>query len=134
MKTVLIVDDEPEIKSLVALCLDRLGVEVQQATGLSGALEIARANDVGIVLLDLALGTEDGLEILPQLRQEPKLSGVPVVVFSAHDSRRREALDHGVDSFLRRPFASADLQATVELYVGHESPEVTSRRSRPASS
>ena len=121
MKTVLIVDDEPDIKSLVALCLDQLDVDVAQAPGLSGALEIARANDVGLVLLDLALGTEDGLEILPHLREEPKLSGVPVVVFSAHDSRRREALDHGVESFLRRPFASADLQATVELYVGHES-------------
>ncbi|MGH9091067.1 MAG: response regulator [Acidimicrobiales bacterium] len=118
MKTVLIVDDEPDIRALVALCLDHLRVEVLQAAGLTGALNIARANDVGLVLLDLALGSEDGLEILPELRREPRLSGAPVVAFSAHDSRRREALDHGMDSFLKRPFTSAELRSTVELYLG----------------
>jgi two-component system, NarL family, sensor histidine kinase BarA len=117
VRRVLIVDDEPEIASLVALCLDPLGVEVVQASGLSSALRIARQGDIGLVLLDLALGAEDGLEILPRLRDEPNLSGVPVVAFTAHDSRRREAIDSGVDSFLPRPFASADLQSTVELYL-----------------
>ena len=117
MKRVLIVDDEPDIASLVALCLDPLGIDVVQAHGLSSALRIAREDDIGLVLLDLALGDEDGLDILPQLRDEPSLSGVPVVAFSAHDSRRREALDSGVVSFLPRPFASADLQSTVELYL-----------------
>jgi DNA-binding response OmpR family regulator len=117
VKRVLIVDDEPAIASLVALCLDPLGVRVVQASGLLGALQIAQEEDIGLVLLDLALGDEDGLEILPRLRDEPGLSGVPVVAFTAHDSRRREAIDSGVDSFLPRPFASADLQSTVELYL-----------------
>jgi two-component system, OmpR family, alkaline phosphatase synthesis response regulator PhoP len=117
VKRVLIVDDEPDIGSLVALCLDPLGIDVVQASGLSGALRIAREDDIGLVLLDLALGDEDGLDILPQLRGEPGLFGVPVVAFTAHDSRRREALDCGIDSFLPRPFASADLQSTVGLYL-----------------
>ena len=67
-----------------------------------------------MVLLDLALGDEDGLDILPYLRADPSLSGIPVVAFTAHDSRRREALASGVDSFLGRPFAAAQLRATVE--------------------
>jgi DNA-binding response OmpR family regulator len=117
VKRVLIVDDEPDMASLVALCLDPLGVDVVQASGLSSALRIVQAHDIGLVLLDLALGDEDGLEILPRLRDEPGLSGVPVVAFTAHDSRRREAFDSGVDSFLARPFASIDLQTTVELYL-----------------
>jgi DNA-binding response OmpR family regulator len=117
VKRVLIVDDEPEIGSLVALCLDPLGIQVVQANGLLSALRIAQEDDIGLVLLDLALGDEDGLEILPRLRDEPGLSGVPVVAFTAHDSRRREAIDSGVDSFLPRPFASADLQLTVEMYL-----------------
>jgi DNA-binding response OmpR family regulator len=117
VRRVLIVDDEPDMASLVALCLDPLGVSVVQATGLSSALSVARQDDIGLVLLDLALGDEDGLEILPQLRDEPRLSGVAVVAFTAHDSRRQEALESGVDSFLPRPFASADLQSTVELFL-----------------
>lgn len=70
------------------------------------------------MLLDLALGAEDGLEMLPQLREEPRLSGVRIVAFSNHDSRRREALERGVDGFLKRPFTCAELQSTVELCLG----------------
>lgn len=118
MKRVLIVDDEPGIGPLVSLCLDPLGVEVVVANGLDDALDAAREGSIGLVLLDLALGYEDGLDILPRLKEEPSLRGVPVVAFSAHDSRRQEALQQGVDSFLARPFASADLQDTVVRYIG----------------
>jgi DNA-binding response OmpR family regulator len=116
-KRVLMVDDEPGIGPLVSLCLDPLGIEVVLVSGLEDALDAARGGGVGLVLLDLALGYEDGLEILPHLRAEPNLHGVPVVAFSAHDSRRAEALERGVDSFLRRPFASAELRSTVERYL-----------------
>jgi DNA-binding response OmpR family regulator len=111
------VDDEPGIGPLVEMCLEGLGVEVAVASGLEDALSIARDGGVGLVLLDIALGNEDGIEILPRLRSEPTLEGVPVVAFSAHDSRKVEALEHGADSFLSRPFSSADLQATVARYL-----------------
>jgi CheY-like chemotaxis protein len=117
VRRVLVVDDEPEIALLVALCLAPIGVDVVPATGLESALDAAREDPVALVLLDLALGEEDGLEILPQLQADPSLSGVPIVAFSAHDSRRREALACGVKSFVGRPFASAELCSTVELYL-----------------
>jgi len=117
VKRVLMVDDDPGIGPLVSLCLDPLGVEVVTAKGLADALVLARQKEFALVLLDLALGVEDGLEILPRLRAEPSLRNVPVVAFSAHDSRRQEALQQGVDSFIARPFSSADLQETVARYV-----------------
>jgi DNA-binding response OmpR family regulator len=92
-------------------------VEVVHAKDLAAALDMARGVDVGLVLLDLALENEDGLEILPHLRDEPSLKDVPVIAFTAHDSRRREALDRGVDSFLVRPFSSGDLRSTVEVHL-----------------
>lgn len=116
-KRVLMVDDEPGIAGLVSMCLDPLGVEVLVANGLAEALETARSSEVALVLLDLALGKEDGVEILPHLRSDPSLQGVPVIAFSAHDSREVEALEHGADSFIGRPFNSADLQETVRRYL-----------------
>ena len=65
----------------------------------------------------VALGNEDGLGILPDLRSEPSLAGVAIVAFTAHDSRRQEALDQGVDVFLQRPFSSVDLSSTVEAHL-----------------
>jgi DNA-binding response OmpR family regulator len=117
MNRVMIVDDEPAIGSLVALCLDPLGVDVVQAADLAGALQIARHENIALILLDLSLGEEDGLQILPHLRQEPRLTTVPVIVFTAHDSRRQEAYDCGADSFLARPFAPRDLCSTVGQYL-----------------
>lgn len=116
-KRVLMVDDEPGIGPLVSMCLEDLDVEVVVAGGLDEAVSIAREGRVVLVLLDIALGQEDGIEILPRLRSEPMLKGVPVVAFSAHDSRKVEALERGADSFLSRPFSSADLQATVARYL-----------------
>lgn len=118
MRRVLLVDDEPDVAPLVALCLDPLGVDVVLAEDLADALEVAEQAQIGLVLLDLALRVEDGLEILPRLREDPHLQGVPVVAFTAHDSRRREAFERGVDSFLARPFTSGELQSMVEGYLG----------------
>lgn len=118
MNRVLLVDDEPDIAPLVAMCLDQLDVQVVNAAGLDEALDAARAAPVDLVLLDLALGNADGLEILPRLRAEPGLKEVPVVAFTAHDSRKVEAMQCGVDSFVRRPFAPAELQAAVRRCLG----------------
>jgi len=114
---VLVVDDEPDMGTLVGLCLDPLGVQVIQASGLSSAKTVAGEKEIDVILLDLSLGMEDGLEILPELRAAPGLSDVPVVAFTAHDSRRAEALARGADSFLVRPFSFLDLQALVASHL-----------------
>ena len=111
------VDDEPGIASLVALCLNHLDVRALLADGHVNALRMAREHDIGLVLLDLALGDEDGLDIIPHLRKDHQLARVPIVAFTSHDSRRQEAFDRGVDSFLCRPFAPADLTSTVEANI-----------------
>ena len=117
MKQVLVIDDEPGIANLVSWCLDSLGVSVVLASGLESALDVAREHDIGLVLLDFDLGAEDGMEILPRLREAPTLRSVPFVAFTAHDSRRQEAFEGGVVSFIGRPFASADLCTAVELHL-----------------
>jgi DNA-binding response OmpR family regulator len=117
MRKVLLIDDEEQIAALVSLCLQPLGVEVVHALDLEAALLLAKEGEIGLVLLDLALDHEDGLELLPALRSEEHLAGVPVLAFSAHDSRKLEALERGADSFIGRPFATLDLRKKVELYL-----------------
>ena len=117
MKQVLVIDDEPGMANLVSCCLDSLGVGVLLASGLESALDVAREHDIGLVLLDFDLGDEDGMEILPRVREAPTLRTVPFVAFTAHDSRRQEAFEGGVVSFIGRPFASADLCTTVAMHL-----------------
>lgn len=113
MSVVLLVDDEPDMGALVAMTLEDLDVQVVQAASLGEALAAARSEQPSLVLLDLALGEEDGLAILPRLREEPALARVPVVVLTVHDSRREEALALGVEGFLSKPFRAEGLREAV---------------------
>lgn len=117
MSVVLLIDDEPQMGSLLEMALAEFNVRIAPAKNLSEALEAARKDSPTLVLLDIALGTEDGLEILPRLCEEPNLSRVPVVAFSVHDSRRKEALDKGAAGFVAKPFKAAELRAALRPYL-----------------
>lgn len=117
MSTVLLIDDEPQMLILVAMCLEELGAQVVRAENLAGAVTSARAESPRAVLLDLALEREDGLTLLPHLWSEPALCDVPIVVFSVHESRRREALDAGASGFVPKPFHPDELRAAVRPYL-----------------
>lgn len=119
MGLVLLIDDEPQMAKLVEMTLEGgPEVEIVLATNLSEAIAAARRRPPEVVLLDLALRDEDGLAILPRLRAEPNLAGVPVIVFTVHDSRREEALRLGVEGFVAKPFKAADLIEVVEPFLG----------------
>ena len=115
--TVLLIDDEPEIADLVGDWLELLGTQVTLAARFEEALAAAMTERPRAVLLDISLGEEDGLDLLPRLLEAPALAQVPVVVFSVHISRRREALALGAAAFVPKPFRGADLLAAVQPYL-----------------
>jgi DNA-binding response OmpR family regulator len=117
VSVVLLVDDEPEMLGLVAMCLEDTGARVVRASNLREAVAEARRERPRLVLLDIGLGPEDGLALLPKLRSEKPMSGVPVVVFSVHNSRRQEALDAGADGFVAKPFHLSTLREAVEGHL-----------------
>jgi DNA-binding response OmpR family regulator len=117
VSVVLLIDDEPHMEALVGMSLEELGVTVSAASNLEEAVAAAREAPPRVVLLDLALGAEDGLDLLPRLRKEPEFKDVPILAFTVHDSRREEALERGVDGFVRKPFKGADLRALVAAHL-----------------
>lgn len=117
MSMVLLLDDEPEMATLVEMCLR--DVRVTRAANFAEAVAAARKERPQAMLLDIALNEEeDGLALLPRLRQEPALSNVPIIGFSVHGSRRREALDMGVEGFVAKPFKAASLREVLQPYLG----------------
>lgn len=118
MSVVLLIDDEPAMGSLLGMSLEESGARVVQVDDLPGAVAAARQERPRAVLLDLALGKEDGLALLPRLREEPSLSEVPIIVFTIHESREREALEEGADGFVAKPFKAAELHHVLAEYLG----------------
>jgi signal transduction histidine kinase/CheY-like chemotaxis protein len=87
VRRVLVVDDEPEVLQLFARILASAspGYQVLQAKNGSRALALMRQQRPDLVLLDLAMPDMDGLTVLKQMRGDPGLAGLPVVVVSARD-------------------------------------------------
>lgn len=110
--TVLVIEDEIQMRRLLRVSLERNGYRVVEApTGEEGIGEAARCNP-DAVLLDLGLPDMDGLQVLKRLRE---WSQVPVLVVSVrgHEDEKIIALDSGANDYITKPFSTGELLARV---------------------
>jgi len=113
---ILIVEDDSEIRRLVADFLARLGHEVVSAGSAMEGLQSAVSESPDLVILDLGLPDVDGGELLRMLRA---VSDVPVVVATARgdDASVVSLLDAGADDYLVKPYSTAQLAARVRAVL-----------------
>ena len=114
--TVLVVDDEPNIRDAVAFNLRREGIAVSLATDGLEAIKRARMLQPDLVVLDVMLPGMDGFEVCRRIREE---STVPILVLSARGEEidRIVGLELGADDYLVKPFAMRELVARVRAML-----------------
>ena len=119
---ILIIEDERDIRDFVARVLELEGYRVFQAINGEEGLRMIRENPVSLVLLDLRLPDCDGWTLLEELKNDPQLSMVPVVMFtaSAGVSRRSQAMAIGAVEYLVKPLSVARLTETVHSVLARE--------------
>jgi DNA-binding response OmpR family regulator len=116
LKSVLIIDDEPQMAKLVQMTLEDMGVRVVQAATAKEGLKALEKEQPACVLLDIALKRENGMEVLQELKRDSS-SETPVIMFSVHDSLRTEALKLGADGFISKPFSTTELRTELEQHL-----------------
>jgi DNA-binding response OmpR family regulator len=129
MAHVLVVDDEPRIRSYLNRSLSGQGHRVYEAADGRQALVELELREVDLVLLDLAMPGLDGLGVLGALEQRG--SSPPIIVLSAVTdvSTRVQALDHGAIDVITKPFSAAELSARIRRHLqGGAPPPPTERR------
>lgn len=116
---ILVVDDDPGIRDVLRTALRLEGLEVVEAHDGPSALAHLRAEPVDLVLLDRMMPGMDGLEVLAEIRRDPELTLVPVVLVTAlgDTSAAVEGLDHGADDYLAKPFHLDELAARVRAQL-----------------
>ncbi len=114
-KTVLVIEDEADVLNFASRVLELEGYRVLQAEDGDEGLRLVRNNQVALVLLDLLLPGRSGWEVLEQLKKEPKLSSIPVIVFtaSAAASQRDRALAAGATHYMVKPLSAASLRTGI---------------------
>lgn len=109
---ILVVDDEPQIRTLLRATLSRAGYAVVEVGSGREALNAKNIDKPDLVLLDLGLPDRDGLELVTLLCQEPRSA---LIVISARDQTEQKvaALDLGADDYVTKPFDTEELLARV---------------------
>jgi len=117
--TVLIVDDDEDFLLLMRNDLEDLDVNIKEALDVGRAMEIAMKETVSLVITDLDMPGENGLDLVSRLRKQSKHPEVPVIMVSVNSDYQTKvlALKMGVDSFITKPVKKKDLLDAVRSKV-----------------
>jgi CheY-like chemotaxis protein len=114
-----VVDDSPVNRSLIRSTLEPSGYEVVVARTSEEALEVARRASFDLILSDLHMPGQSGLEFLGRVKADPQLRSIPFILFTASSSgriggARERAMALGADVFISRPIEPQALLSTIE--------------------
>jgi two-component system, OmpR family, response regulator len=100
---ILVVDDEPEIRSVLRRGLESAGYAVHEAGGRAELLERLKTTPINLITLDLSLGAEDGLQAAREIRA---MRNVPIMMITGRSTPidRVAGLEHGADDYISKPF------------------------------
>jgi len=116
---VLVIDDNPQDRALVAAVLEPAGYEVRGAESGRVGLTLAEAEPPDVIVLDLHMPGMDGYEVCRLLSQGPRTRQIPVVMLTASDdlSLNRDAYAAGARACVPKPFRREGLIATIETVL-----------------
>jgi CheY-like chemotaxis protein len=116
--TVLVVDDDPNIRRMIVAALKREGYDFLEAPNGREALDVMRAHHPDVVVLDLMMPVLSGWDVLRERADDPELRAIPVIIISANrDPEVATAVAQGICAFLPKPFDIGALSALVRSCI-----------------
>jgi two-component system phosphate regulon response regulator PhoB len=121
-KRIAIVEDEPELASLIEFNLSRHGYQAQVLAGAGGTLKSLEQSRPDLILLDVMLPETDGFELCRQIRGSPVIGRTPVLFLTARSDEvdRVLGLEIGGDDYMTKPFSPRELIARVKAHLRRE--------------
>lgn len=115
-KTILVVDDEADIRELLKYNLELEGFSVELVADGDGALKALKSHEVDLILLDLMLPGTPGLEICKHLKRDPRMESIPIIMITAKSSETDVivGLELGADDYITKPFSPKEVVARVK--------------------
>jgi cyclic di-GMP phosphodiesterase len=115
---ILLVDDDPSLRSLLRETFDVADVEIDEADGAAAARERLRARRPDVVVLDVNMPDLDGLTFCRELKSRPRTRDIPVVLLTGDGTTHAEAAEVGAATLMAKPFSPLELLAVCERLAG----------------
>ncbi len=119
-KTVLVVEDYVDIRTMMKFLLQRFGYDVIEAADGQEAVDRAKQNNPDLILMDLSLPGMDGLTATQMIRKVEGFGKIPIIAVTAYgNSYYRRAIEAGCDDLINKPLDFDKLEPILEQYLAH---------------
>lgn len=117
--TVLVVEDDPDIRELLRFTLERAGLKVVEAESGEDALTVLDGPQPSVAIIDWMLPGINGVELTQRLRKDPLASAMPLIMLTARgeEADKLKSFDSGIDDYLTKPFSPKELVARVKALI-----------------
>jgi DNA-binding response OmpR family regulator len=124
-RTVLLVDDEPNIILSLEFLIEQAGYEARVARDGDAALKSIEERKPDLVLLDVMLPKRDGFDVCERIRANPAWNDIRIVMLTAkgQDSEREKGLALGADAYITKPFSTREAMEQIKRFLDDEDPE-----------
>ena len=110
---VLLIDDDEDVRHMTRVSLGFEGFDVLEAPDGTTGLDVARANAPDAIILDVMMPGRDGIDVLRELRADPALGDIPVVILTAKAGAEQDGWAAGATAYLTKPFTGTALAGTL---------------------
>ncbi len=126
MATILVVEDEPDIRELIAYNLEGAGHAALRAGSAEEALESVREALPDLIVIDWMLPGLSGMDLARRLKASKRTEGVPVIMVTARGSEEDKlaGLDIGADDYMTKPFSPRELNARIKAVLRRRAPQM----------
>jgi DNA-binding response OmpR family regulator len=120
MKKILLIDDDPDVITVLQLLLKKKGYQVATADREEEAYKQVELFKPHLIVLDVLLSGVDGRIICKNLKNAEASKHIPIIMFSAHPSAQKNMQDFGADDFLPKPFEGNKLLERIEAQLSNK--------------
>jgi DNA-binding response OmpR family regulator len=114
---ILVVEDDPDLGLMIKMMLEFKKYSVIHLLRADDIENIFANNHINLVITDMLLSGTNGTDICRQLKKDPALSHIPVIMISAHPNAHEISMQAGADAFIAKPFEMNDLLNAVAGYL-----------------
>lgn len=125
MSKILIIDDDPDVRTVMNILLKKQGYAVESAARPDEALQKIALFRPALILLDVLLSGADGRELCRQIKANPATASITVIMFSAHPGASENFAAYGADDFMTKPFNQEGLLRKVQQALDSTLDEAT---------